>query len=537
MVTQAQTNAFFRNADQMALAQRTQVKLGTEGVTEIHHCGQWNDDDWDQFAKICKSPEQIQDPNGAPGALIAQVPFQVGVMSLKRLKGASALVSFYEATGRTITAANMQWDSVVKNFLEQWKALEEKSKQDDPDVPKLTKGTTVAKWDDSWQVYLSCKFGVRKSTLAYVIRPEVQRAAVEPALVAGQPYSAEHGSIEGEMTARLSHTHPLFSNDSGAVYADLLVAVRGTTYEATLKPFARRNNGLGDGRGAYLALIGQHAGKDKWVSLLRDAKKYISQGKWDGKTSMTLESHVAKIRQYYVDIETAAEHVDEQLPNGRTRVQSFLDSIEGCQDADVAARRAQIAADDTGMGQDFEAAVAHILPVDPVKKKKDKRKSAEISGLGGDLKSGVGPKTGVEIRYYKNAEFRALTQPQRDELLELRESRGSGKGKGGGGKGRAGGGKKQRVRGFSDKKMKGKVAALAKEKFESFKAKYEKEQKEEEEGVRECAAALAILRGSKNDKSSKGGAAVGAVEGGDYDASDLAGAVKLSSILKKRRGS
>ena len=139
-------------------------------------------------------------------------------MSLKRLKGASALVSFYEATGRTITAANMQWDSVVKNFLEQWKALEEKSKQDDPDVPKLTKGTTVAKWDDSWQVYLSCKFGVRKSTLAYVIRPEVQRAAVEPALVAGQPYSAEHGSIEGEMTARLSHTHPLFSNDSGAVY-------------------------------------------------------------------------------------------------------------------------------------------------------------------------------------------------------------------------------------------------------------------------------------------------------------------------------
>ena len=45
---------------------------------------------------------------------------------------------------------------------------------------------------------------------------------------------------------------------------------------------------------------------------------------------------------------------------------------------------------------DFEKSVAHLLPACPVAAKVAKKiKNANISGLGGNLKAGTGPKTGV----------------------------------------------------------------------------------------------------------------------------------------------
>ena len=104
--------------------------------------------------------------------------------------------------------------------------------------------------------------------------------------------------------------------------------------------------------------------------------------------------------------------------------------------------------DDTanGMRNNFEAAVAFLLPTDPVDKKKSKnskRNIAEVSGVDtggkslGSHKSGRG-KSGVEFRYYKPSEFKKLNQAQITELLEHRKNNPSGqdstKGKGGKGK-------------------------------------------------------------------------------------------------------
>ena len=63
--------------------------------------------------------------------------------------------------------------------------------------------------------------------------------------------------FESEM---LSHSHPLFWEDNSEVYFLLKEATRGTSYAASIKPFQRMKNG----RDAYLALVGQYAGKDKW---------------------------------------------------------------------------------------------------------------------------------------------------------------------------------------------------------------------------------------------------------------------------------
>ena len=100
------------------------------------------------------------------------------------------------------------------------------------------------------------------------------------------------------------------------------ITMCGTTFEASINPF----QSTGNGRGAYEALISQHAGKDKWIKILRDAKTYVNERKWDGTTSYLLQSHVEKCRECYVDIENASEHITEQIPNARTRLQSLSKS-------------------------------------------------------------------------------------------------------------------------------------------------------------------------------------------------------------------
>ena len=69
----------------------------------------------------------------------------------------------------------------------------------------------------------------------------------------------------------------------------------------------------------------------------------------------------------------------------------------------------------------FEDAVAHLLPACHVDAKfYKKRKGAQIYGIGGGMKGGTGPKTGVELRYYKPTEYKNLSMDEKDELRKLR---------------------------------------------------------------------------------------------------------------------
>ena len=109
--------------------------------------------------------------------------------------------------------------------------------------------------------------------LAYVIREDDDVSANAPplanvpALLGGgsYPYSAEHGSVEDELVARGSHTHPLFRNDNAQVYHYMEEATRGTIYAASIKPSQRTKNG----RKAWRALVAQYVGKDKWEKELK----------------------------------------------------------------------------------------------------------------------------------------------------------------------------------------------------------------------------------------------------------------------------
>ena len=93
-----------------------------------------------------------------------------------------------------------------------------------------------------------------------------------------------------------------------------------------------------------------------------------------------------------------------------------------------------------GMRSDFEKAVAHLLPYDPVARKRaagTKRIAASISDTQGihganasaieiseatskDGKVSIG-KTGVHLRYHTNSKYRELSTAQKKELSEWRE--------------------------------------------------------------------------------------------------------------------
>eukprot|EP00956_Cyclotella_meneghiniana_P044140 scaffold303339_cov89-Cyclotella_meneghiniana.AAC.1 len=471
VLTAGQTTAFFTDANQMGLTARTRGYLQTEGISMIEDLLEFSSkDSWTQIVENCKRPPQVTD---AAGNLVNQAAFHIGAKSLHRLQVAAIAVEYYAATDRTITPQAMQWDTTLKNFEVQWKAIKAAKDGDTPEAPKMSKTVGIVKWLEAYENYSKNRIGDRYAPLAYVIRENVAVPAA-PTLQAGQPHSEMHGSVKEEMIARLSHTHGLFRDDNASVFDDIEVATRGTKFAPTIAPFKRTRNG----RGAFLALKKQHAGAAMWDKEVRECQDFLLNRKWTGGTNLTLDRFLSQHRAAYVSLQRCAENVQAEVPNERTRVKYLIDNIQSS-DSDVKAALAAIKLDDnpTGMRNDFEAAVAFLLPVDPVKNKQKKRPSAEISATGG--KTSKGPKTGVELRYYTPKEFAKLSP---DMITELKELRSAKKGKGNNDK--SPGGKK------TAKFRQSLVKACLKELRE------EEEQKQEEKSAIEAISGILKLRSS-----------------------------------------
>ena len=369
------------------------------------------------------------DPNAAPGSTIPRPPYTFGAKSHKRLLAACDIVRYYETVGRTTTAGNMQWSPIIRNFSEQWKALKER-KDDDIDVPKITRSLPMLKWIEAFTDFLHRKVGSRTIPLAYVIHEQVEVPVVAPALANGRPYSTEHGSVEGELIARANHDHPLYHEDNAQVYYLLEEAIRGTSYAPSIKPFQRKK----DGRGAVLSVTSQYAGIDKWEAELKRQDDFLHNRKWKGNNSFTLERFIAQHRNAFVSMTQCAQYVEFQLPNEYTRVGFLLTSIQ-CSDPKLQASMANVDGD-TGVGgkrSDFEAAASFLLPKDPVAarlREGQKHPNATVSDTTADdaqvsafgSKPGKGPKTGVHLRFYTRSEYNKLKDDEKQELMEWREA-------------------------------------------------------------------------------------------------------------------
>ena len=187
-------------------------------------------------------------------------------------------------------------------------------------------------------------------------------------------------------------------------------------------------------------MVCQYAGVDKWEAEIKRQEQLLHTRKWKGQNNFSLESFVSQHRNAFVSMQQCSQHVTYQLPNKHSRVGYLLEAIQ-CQDAGLQAAMASIRTNDdvNGKRNDFEKAVAHLLPYDPVAKQRatigSKRPVTNISLVDGeeaedtntaevgsaDTKPSIG-KTGVHLRYYKTKEYHKLTNEQKLELKKWGES-------------------------------------------------------------------------------------------------------------------
>ena len=197
----------------------------------------FNKDSLQQLADNLRRPGgRVPDPNpkAKPGSTIPNPPFVFGAKSQRCIAVACDLVKYYKTVGHDLTVANLQWNTVMKNFNIQWTALKEKKGDDSPETPKISKALPVIKWNKAFQDFQNRKIGNQNIPLAYIICDVPNPPAAAPPLALGQPH---YGSVEVELIARASHAHALFCNDNSDLYFLLEEATRRTQYAASIKPF------------------------------------------------------------------------------------------------------------------------------------------------------------------------------------------------------------------------------------------------------------------------------------------------------------
>ena len=411
VLTAAQITAFFQEPTQMAIPAASRNALTNEGIEHPN--------DLLDFDKTSISEMAANFRRSNPVVVF-------GAKSQKRLTAACELVKFYQAINRPLSAALLQWNPVISNFEVQYKALIEAKSQDEPDTPKISpRSLPVMKWIEAFRDVLHRCLGVRNIPLSYVIRETETPPPIGPT-AQNMPHSEEGGSIEQDLITYASHNHPNFTRDNSLVYGKIEEATRGTQQAPTIKPYQRRRNG----RGAFMAIVAQYAGDDKWTLEIQTNDDFLHSGKWKGTGNFTLERFVAQHRNAYSQLQLAGEHVPFQLPEEMTRVDYLLNAIVTTDPTLLAAMaRIKTDTDPNGPRFQFEPAATQLIQADPVAKRlnQKKRPAAEIAGteaseantLMPTLKSGIGT-TGVHFRFHSDEEYSNLTREQKDELTRWR---------------------------------------------------------------------------------------------------------------------
>ena len=138
-------------------------------------------------------------------------------------------------------------------------------------------------------------------------------------------------------------------------------ATAGHDVSATIDPYRRAQ----DGRGAYLAIMSQHAGKAVWDRNAKDALSVLTTRTWSGSTSTTLLQHTSMQCKAFIQLTKSNKHVPTEVPGGRQRVTYLLGLIK-TDNPKILAGIAAIEQDELGKRIDFELTVTFLLPFDPV---------------------------------------------------------------------------------------------------------------------------------------------------------------------------
>ena len=416
------TTTFF--TDVLGLAPIARQLLAAEGIVEVADFVDFSDDMISQVTRNLRKPSGTMAdtrPGAAAGARLPIPPVSISAISVERMKMAAQAVRYYNVIDRSIRLSCMGV-SVIDMLDKALTALDERKSATKPAVPVFDpKQQSILQNYEAVLEHLSKEVGCRGIPLIAYLRKEAIPAAVAPPLVTNRPYSLEHGSVRQELVARATFDDPKSEDDKARILEFLEEVYAGTHVHPTLKAFKKKK----DGRGAWMAIVSQYMSSERWREELKVQERIVTKRVWKGNSSYTLEDHAATHRNANSVMDHAGDEgvVDFNSPEQRRRVERILDSIE-CKDAQLLAAMANVRQDNgpEGMMNNFEKAVAYLIPCCPVApNRKKQRMSAQISSL--EMKKGKG-NSGVEFRFYKRQEYMKLSDEQKQELKEYREAKG-----------------------------------------------------------------------------------------------------------------
>ena len=412
-VTTQTFKAWLKSANNIKLSSDAAVlRVTHEGITNFVSLSDFDKTSIENLPRVCKNsiPAIEADPSNSISAETYVAGANVSLISVRRLITAVNAAKYYGSIARVMNPQNMAYSSVLAEFKIEYEAYLSIKDDDDAKVPKVNdkdNDRKIIRWSPIFKDCLSSSFGPR-GPLIYVLRedPEVPDEVTDPLLPGF--YYGESGSLIAELEARLSHSGSIFKNDNATVYMKIEEATRGTSVESTIKSFSRSK----DGRGAFQALMSNHAGEVKHRSISKKRLNLLQNINWNGR-AYALESHVSNHRQAHDDLLECSAHIQCAVPGPEQKVEYLIDSI-ACTDSTLQAAIGLIRANTNNMREDFEAAASSLIEVDPYRRtSRGSGRNADVSSI--DFKAGRGS-SGVDLRWHPKDEYFKLSQEQKNEL-------------------------------------------------------------------------------------------------------------------------
>ena len=256
------------------------------------------------------------------------------------------------------------------------------------EVPKyMPKSMSIIYYHDLMVEYFSKVCGARGIPLIMCTRKEEVPTPDQSPLIHNRPYSNESGSVVMELINRASFDDPNYVEENSVLLNILEEGFEGSHVYPTLKAFRKRK----DGRAAWLAIKSQYMNEDKWRGELKRVEGVVTKRTWKGDGSETLEEFFALHLNCNTTMDNGNEIVEGYIsPEERCKVERALDAIKS-KDPTLLAAIANVRQDDspTGMMNNFEKAVAYLIPACPVApNRKPNKAMAHIAGV--EMKTGKG---------------------------------------------------------------------------------------------------------------------------------------------------
>ena len=244
-------------------------RITGSGFRNLDACSKF---DSDYVHKACQTVRKM---DGAANAT------EVTMEQEHRLVKLCAYAKWQYVTNGSMAPGDCDMD--LCDAVHEWK----EQLQEDPDdgsVQVFTEEANKQFWFEALRGYFSVKKGRSGYPVLYVIRSD---AAAAVPLAWGQPSMDDHLEAQGR------HDGRLYNADNAVVWLFLRQKCHGTNAWNCIRSFEPRRNG----RGAYLALVGQYMGADVRALLLRRAETTLESLRFTGKSkTLTWDLFVGMFR-------------------------------------------------------------------------------------------------------------------------------------------------------------------------------------------------------------------------------------------------